>query len=59
MSTPSSTMFGCTSFFTPLPDVSKSFFIFFSMVMRRRAVVAVGVEVAVVWSTTWMMSVAF
>jgi hypothetical protein len=34
-------------------------FIFFPMVMRWCAVVDVGVEVAVVWSTPWMRSVTF
>jgi hypothetical protein len=58
MSTSSVTMFGCASFLTPLSDSSKSFF-FFPMVMRRRTVAVVGVEVAVVWAMAGTMSTAF
>jgi hypothetical protein len=34
-------------------------FFFFPMVMRRRAVVVVGVEVEVVWAMTGTMSITF
>jgi hypothetical protein len=44
MSTRSSTLFGRSSFFTPLPNASESCF-FFLMVMRWRVVVRVGAEV--------------
>jgi uncharacterized membrane protein YbjE (DUF340 family) len=63
MSTASGTLFGQASFFTPLSDASKSFFLF-PMVMRQRAVAAVGVKVGCdsgreVWAMAGTMSDTF
>jgi hypothetical protein len=63
MSTASGTLFGQTSFFTPLSDASKSFFLF-PMVVQRRAVAAEGVKVGCgsgreVWAMAGTMSDAF
>jgi hypothetical protein len=57
-STGSGTLFGRASFLMPMPDTSKSFF-FFPTVMRRRAVVRVGAEVSVVWVMAGTMPVDF
>jgi hypothetical protein len=56
MSTANDPLFDRASFFTPLPDASKSF-LFFPMVTRRHVVLVV--EVAVVWAMAETMSVAF
>jgi hypothetical protein len=54
----SSTMFGCVTFLTPLPDASESCF-FLSMVMWQRAVVRARAGVSVVWAMIGTIPVAF